>query len=137
MLYIQPLFYLESSTQKRSKFGYADDLCIMATSKSFTANCKTLSKDCQEVLSWAQAEEISFDMDKTELLHITWHRGNENPLIHIPDTDIVINPIDTKKSLRWLGIHLDHKLSFKAHVKTMAAKAQKAAASIRALSNTV
>src|SRR5437762_9496892 len=39
--------------------------------------------------------------------------------------------------MRWLGVWFDRKLSFKTHVATLAAKAKRTAAGIRALGNTV
>jgi ribonuclease HI len=139
MLYIQPLFYLGLAKRRKRKFGYADDICLLATSKTLEENCTALSTDCQELFDWAKEEGLTFDMDKSELLHLTRRRKLGNPPIQIPTTtpETTISPLDPKKALKWLGVHFDRKLTFKTHTKLWAAKAQTVAMSIKALGNTV
>ncbi|APA07400.1 hypothetical protein sscle_02g021700 [Sclerotinia sclerotiorum 1980 UF-70] len=47
MLYIAPLFWMG---KPQSRFGYADDIAILATSNSLQTNCDSLKMDMQETL---------------------------------------------------------------------------------------
>src|SRR5205814_4389667 len=46
MLYIAPLFWLGTTTKRR--FGYADDIGLLAVSTDLQTNCEKLQKDLQE-----------------------------------------------------------------------------------------
>ena len=50
------------------------------------------------------------------------------------DSPTELQPTPIAGSARWLGVYFDRKLSFKAHVETMARKARKAAQALRLLS---
>ena len=139
MLYIEPLFRIGPLERHKSRFGYADDLCLLATSHSFSTNCDILENDYTELATWASSEGLTFDSGKSELLHLTRKRTSENPPISLRSSPSThrISPTSTKESLKWLGVHFDHRLSFTIHAKTMAAKAHPIASHIRSLSNTV
>ena len=68
MLYIAPLFWLGVPARR---FGYADDIALLAISKSLQDNCNSLQADAQEALQWGQAKGITFDPKKSELIHFT------------------------------------------------------------------
>ena len=48
MLYIAPLLWLGNSTRR---FGYADDIALVAITTDLQANCNQLQTDLQEALS--------------------------------------------------------------------------------------
>ncbi|EDN94233.1 hypothetical protein SS1G_10106 [Sclerotinia sclerotiorum 1980 UF-70] len=131
MLYIAPLFWMG---KPQSRFGYADDIAILATSDSLQTNCDSLQMDMQETLEWGKTEGITFDPKKSELIH--FYKGHrtltDTPAIHTESTNIKVKP----GPLRWLGVHFDRKLCFKPHVQILAAKALKGANALRSLSNT-
>src|SRR5579862_1031491 len=83
MLYIQPLFNTGPARQRKIKFGYTDDICLLTTGKTLEDNCMTLSNDCQELFTWAKEKGLIFDMGKPELLHLTCRKLG-NPHIQIP-----------------------------------------------------
>jgi hypothetical protein len=68
MLYLSPLFRLG---RPKARFGYADDVAILAISSSLETNCQSLSKSLQEALDWGSVEGIIFMLDKYELIHFT------------------------------------------------------------------
>jgi hypothetical protein len=45
MLYIQLLFNLGLTKQRKRKFGYVDDICILTTGKTLEQNCTTLGQN--------------------------------------------------------------------------------------------
>ena len=71
MLYLAPLFKLSNQT---TRFGYADDVALLASSPSLEDNAKALSESLQEALEWGKSEGITFDPAKSELLHFSRHR---------------------------------------------------------------
>lgn len=144
MLYIKPLFKLGTSQpgRKRSRFGYADDVAILACSRSLEDNCKLLVTEWKEALEWDASEGITFDLDKSELIHFTkrLQDKDKNPsvIVALPDgRPYTVQPLEQNSSLRWLGVHFDRKLSFKTHVQILSANAVRAANGLRSLGNTI
>lgn len=76
MLYICPLFKLDL---KPNRFGYADDIAILAINKTLDDNCSSLQSSLEKVLSWGDKEGINFDPGKSELQHLSRHRRDKNP----------------------------------------------------------
>ena len=137
MLFMQPLFTLGSRDRKRARFGYADDISLLSASNSLESNCETLERDSNTIVEWARLEGLTFDAKKSELIHFT---SDSNPGVRIrlgPEEEHTVQPTEEDKPVRWLGVLLDRKLTFKAHVAAMAAKAAGHAAGIKALGNTV
>lgn len=132
MLYIAPLFGF-GSAQRR--FGYADDIGLLAFSDSLQANCSQLQTDMQEALDWGAAEGITFDPEKSKLIRFT--KSRKDSLSTSPRISAGTYCIkESLTPLRWLGVHFDRKLRFKEHVKLMAAKALKVVDALRSLGKT-
>src|SRR6266516_1458169 len=78
---------------------------------------------------------MQFDVDKTELIHFhskrTLDLKNELYLVKVGET--IFQP---KELVKYLGIWLDSKLSFKVYVERKIASAQKVFTQIKRLSNT-
>jgi hypothetical protein len=112
-------------------FSYIDDICIGASARS-TKKLKTiLERTAKAILQEAGESAIEFDVEKTELLYASRKR------------EITAEPVQVGESLiqpsscvRWLGFFLDNKLSYKKHVQTKAAAAQKVFQRIKRLGNT-
>ncbi|OHW96943.1 endonuclease reverse transcriptase [Colletotrichum incanum] len=141
MLYIEPLFKLGTvhPGRKRSRFGYADDIAIMASSTSLEDNCALLAKEWEEAQEWGASEGITFDTDKSELIHFTKRPKDGNPPIAVRLLDgrqHTVQAVDQGVSIRWLGVHFDRRLTFKNHVRDLCAKACQAVNGLRGLGNT-
>lgn len=133
MLYIAPLFWLGGL---KRRFGYADDIGLLCISLSLQSNSTSLQKDLQEILDWGQAEGITFDPKKSELMHFTRGRNEPSPL-NSPQVIAGTHSIkETEGPLRWLGVFFDRKLRFKQHVCILSAKAQVIANAICSLGKT-
>ena len=72
---LAPLFWLGKPTRR---FGYADDVALLAVSTSLQENCSNFQADLQEALAWRSSEGITFDPKKPELLHFTRSRKDPN-----------------------------------------------------------
>jgi len=133
MLYIAPLFWLSSPS---NRFGYADDIGLLAISDDLQSNCTKLQKDMQEALEWGTSEGITFDPKKSELIHFTRSRKDPSPSASPQIVTESYKVQETIGPLRWLGVFFDRKLKFKQHVKILSAKALKVASAIRSLGKT-
>ena len=78
---------------------------------------------------------MQFDMEKTELIHFHSKRSFdlENEAYSVKIGDVIIQPKDLVK---WLGIWLDSKLTFKQHVEKKTTQALKILNQIERLLNT-
>jgi hypothetical protein len=89
------------------------------------------SSAIDEMVRWGTANGVSFDSKKTEIMHFSRSKLRIAPAIR--HSDVVKHP---ESALRWLGIWLDSRLSFRVHVEKWAAKAQAVAYHLRGLTNT-
>src|SRR6266478_5193888 len=106
MLYLRNICRLE--TEGAYTLSYADDFAIIVTLNSAKTNCKKLRGIALKLMSKAKEAAISFDVSKTELIHFY----NKCTTIEegLKLGDIEISP---KSLVRWLGVFLDSKLTFK------------------------
>ncbi|EDN95206.1 hypothetical protein SS1G_11082 [Sclerotinia sclerotiorum 1980 UF-70] len=133
MLYIAPIFKMGKDT---IKFGYADDVAILAASNSLDDNVTELNATTLEILTWGASEGITFDPGKSELIHFSKRRTEQNPdtTPTITMGDLTIKELaNGKPYIRWLGILFDKKLSFKWHTKELATKAIVIARALKSL----
>src|SRR5436190_3239407 len=134
MLYIAPLFWLGTTTKRR--FGYADDIGLLAVSTDLQTNCEKLQKDLQEALEWGLSEGITFDPKKSELIHFTRSTRDPHPSVS-PQVSAGTHTVqESTDPLRWLGVFFDRKLRFKQHVSILAAKALTVRNALRSLGKT-
>lgn len=122
MLYISPLFKMGNSSKK---FGFADDLAILATNDSFLDNCSSLSDSLRETVEWGLSEGILFDQGKLELQHFSRRRKDKNPCTNLSVRygNMKVLEKTNVPYTRWLGVYFDKSLSFKWHVRILAEKA--------------
>ncbi|KAK4069806.1 hypothetical protein Purlil1_13644 [Purpureocillium lilacinum] len=107
-LYIAPIYRLGNSG---GRFGYADDTAMLRVGCLLEETATLASRDMRELLTWGTSNGVTFDPDKTEIMHFSRKKDPARPSIFQDDIEIV--PAD---SIRWLGLWLDRKLSFKTHV---------------------
>ncbi|APA15803.1 hypothetical protein SS1G_09342 [Sclerotinia sclerotiorum 1980 UF-70] len=137
MLYIAPIFKMGEDT---IKFGYANDVAIVAASKSLSENVKRLTSTVNEILIWGTSEGITFDPGKSELLHFSKRRTEQDPATTptVNMGDLTIRELaNGKPYLRWLGILFDKKLTFKWHTREIAARSIVVAKALKSLGNSM
>ena len=78
---------------------------------------------------------MQFDMEKTELIHFHSKRSFDlkNEVYSVKIKELIIQP---KGLVKWLGIWLDSKLTFKQHVEKKITQVLKILNQIERLSNT-
>ena len=136
MLYLAPLFRLGNPD---TRFGYADDIGMLATSMSLEANSQALSDSLQQAIDWGTSEGITFEPSKSELLHFSRHRTDKDPSStpKVTAGQMTVSERTDRPYLRWLGILFDKRLTFKWHAKEQAANALTVAQALQSLGNTV
>ena len=107
-----------------------DDFAITVTSNLAKSNYKKLEGIALELMSRAKEAAISFDISKTELIHFYSKRTTIEEGLKLGDIEIF-----PKSLVRWLGVFLDSKLTFKQHVEIKISKAKIAFYLIRRLGN--
>ncbi|KJZ69074.1 hypothetical protein HIM_11543 [Hirsutella minnesotensis 3608] len=128
LLYTEPIYRLGNS---EGRFGYADDTAILCVGDSLDETSAEASHHIRELLSWGAANGISFDPEKTEVMHFSRMKPKTAPpVLH---GEIEKRP---DQAMCWLGVWLDSTLSFKTHVEKWTAKAQAVAFHLRRPTNT-
>jgi hypothetical protein len=116
------------SGNPRARLGYADDIGILGIGPTSVESALAAQREVDSLLGWAKENAVSFDSGKSEVIHFKCRR-QDGP------TSILVNDsrIEPAEHIRWLGVHLDSKLSFKQHVATWCSKALKMAQHMRRL----
>ena len=135
LIYIRFLFAERKSSINERILSYLDDIELVVSSKSIEENCQLLQKLTQDLLVKQQNNCMQFDMEKTELIHFHSKRSFDlkNEIYSVKIRDSIIQ---SKDLVKWLGIWLDSKLTFKQHVEKKTTQALKILNQIERLSNT-
>ncbi len=134
LIYIRFLLSERSNTSERV-LSYVNDVDLVVSSKSIEENCQLLQKLAEDLLIDSKQNCMQFDVNKTELIHFHSKRSLDlkNELYSVKVGETIFQ---SKELVKYLGIWLDSKLSFKAHVERKIASAQKVFTQIERLSNT-
>ncbi|KAJ7233049.1 hypothetical protein C8J57DRAFT_956056, partial [Mycena rebaudengoi] len=90
------------------------------------------------VQRWLNRVGMSAAPDKIELMHHSWrHDGGESPPLRLPSEDGTETVIEAGPTLKWLGVLFDRKLTFDAHVRSLAERACSKVNGSRMLANTI
>ncbi|RKK10703.1 hypothetical protein BFJ65_g14698 [Fusarium oxysporum f. sp. cepae] len=129
LLYTEPMYRLGNP---QGRFGYADDTAILSIGDTVDETSAMASSSIAEMVRWGTENGVSFDAKKTEAMHFSRSKLRTAPAVRHGDVEKYPEP-----ALRWLGIWLDTRLSFRLHVEKWAAKAKAVAYHLRGLTNTV
>ncbi|KAI0997728.1 hypothetical protein K3495_g10462 [Podosphaera aphanis] len=108
-------------TPSSSAVGFVDDTNIITWSETTEENCRQLAQLREVCLLWARRHGVKFAPEKYQLLHFSRakKRHNLQTPIHIQG-----HKIKPQESIRILGIHMDPKLNWKAHVNSIKLRAE-------------
>ena len=115
--------------------SYINDIKLIILFKSIEENCQILQKLAEDLFLKQGQNCMQFDRDKIELIHFHSKRSLdlEDEKYSIKIGEAIFQP---KESIKYLGVWLDSKLSFKTHVEKKIASAKKLLIQIERLSNT-
>ena len=106
--------------------GFVDDITILATSTGISTNCQLLERAYNKCQGWAKKYSSRFNPKKSELIHFTKRAADNGVMLG----DSRIKP---SKSIRVLGVHLNTRLTPKAHLQQLQAKNPHLLGSLRLL----
>ncbi|CEJ95213.1 hypothetical protein VHEMI10708 [[Torrubiella] hemipterigena] len=129
LLYIVDIYSLDGADKR---YGYADDTAMLFIGSSLQETSQRAEQAIQRMVEWSKSTAVTFDPAKTEIMHFTRKRVTESPTIQHQDKVNKATP-----SMRWLGVYLDSKLKFNAHITYWRQKAMVTANLLRSLSNTI
>ena len=117
LLYINDL---QNSLKFAKSSHFADDTCLTYSNKNPKTLETNLNHDLKNLTQWLRANRLSLNVDKTKLL-IFKSKYNKNQY-----QDMIIKllgkRLEPSTSVKYLGIHIDHNLSWDCHIKEMNAK---------------
>ena len=104
--------------------GYVDDFGFHAIACDLETSTHILKLTLKRAVDILDCLGLSIDPDKCDLIHFTWRHHSIFPSI---STTLYGNPliISQKPVIRWLGFHLDRKLSFNHHVSLLSTRARR------------
>ncbi|KAI1004605.1 hypothetical protein K3495_g3605 [Podosphaera aphanis] len=124
---LSPILFLFASTllpalqtANSSAVGFVDDTNILTWSNTTEENCQKLEQLHEKCIAWAKSHGVKFAPDKYQLMHFSRARKRHNFQTPVRIQGHTTNP---QTSLRILGIQLDPKLNWGAHVKSVQLKA--------------
>ena len=111
---------------------FADDSTITYFSKISVNHAKTIiEKEFQKVLEWLAANKLIINISKTQLMVFTNTSNRDN--VSITVNNQIINEISETK---FLGVMLDNKLYWDAHIKHITDKMSKSVSILKMLKHT-
>ena len=131
LIYIRFLFFKLRLNANINSSSFIDDISISISSKSIEINCRILTETVKNAFKWADENAVKFDDFKSELIHFESKRKMSENFIILSNNII----LQSQKSIKWLEIHIDRKLTFKTHVKNRIASATRVMHAINRLQN--
>jgi hypothetical protein len=89
----------------------------MVINTNFAANCKQLERAWETYTNWFRKYSIKFALEKSELLYFS--RAYKACLLLVCFNNTIVSPVD---SARFLGVWLNRKLSWRAHIAKVKGK---------------
>jgi hypothetical protein len=86
MLYTEGIYRLQKTDRK---FGYADDIGILAVSPTLEHNVRILQEEAAGLIKWGEDNGLGFDLEKCGLQHFTKKRDPARPSVWIGDKEVV------------------------------------------------
>lgn len=126
LLYVEPLLKLT-----RYRFGYADDVCLLAHGKTLDQVQQRLQQSLELSLQWGVENGITFEASKTELQYFHRKRRYVEPSIDLANHSIAANDCT-----KWLGVFFDRKLQFKEHLSKARIRARQVTDHLKQLCGT-
>jgi len=98
---------------------FADDTTIYITSDDINNMYDTMNVQLETLTDWFKANKLSLNVNKTN--HMFLHHKRNPPTVNktVKIDNQIINKID---SVKFLGVHIDHKLQWHDHIKLCANK---------------
>ena len=111
-----------------SIMGVTDDALVVCAADNFGILELRINDSLWRAKRWLDSRGLKMALEKTEALLVTDRRSFQYPRIVLGE-----NEIEWKKSIRYLGVQLDRRLSFGEHLQIATAKAIQCGAALTRL----
>ena len=96
---------------------FADDTTLSTSHSDYGELVQLTNNELKNVTNWTNFNQLTLNSDKTQLMIITLRSYDDNINFKFNNVDIV-----PTNSCKFLGVILDHKLSFKNHIDLVLSK---------------
>lgn len=109
--------------------GYADDIVLIARGKFESTLCEIIQKGLSITRDWCLSVGLNINPNKTTIITFTRKRL----LTHMKPIRLAGVTINQKQEVKYLGVTLDSKLTWKKHAEVVVSKATRALMVCRSL----
>lgn len=132
ILYNSSLLRQVEGSESSIAMGFIDDVAFLTARDSHQEVKTTLQDLATKELLWGTKHGAAFDRQKSQWMVLSHKKPPETHLsLRLGDTVITPQP-----QIKWLGVLIDSKLTFSAHIKSQAAKGLKVANKLASLART-
>ena len=118
---------LNSATKHSETFHFADDTCLLSIKNSVKQINKVASKDLKFLVQWLNANTISLNVAKTEV--VIFKRKKKHVDCHL-NLKLCGKKLKPSNYVRYLGIYFDEYLNWSPHINHLGQKLVKANATL-------
>src|SRR4029077_7612282 len=120
LLYIASLYEALGEITDITVIGFPDDSNIVTFARTVQENSRTLERAWAVCEQWSRSRGMLFEPKKSELVHFTRARTPPADKVRLGAAEK-----EPTTSTRFLGVWLDRKLTWKAHLKEVQKKLEK------------
>jgi hypothetical protein len=106
-------------THHTKAIASADDLVIMTKAESIPEAENIMNAELSKISAWERANKLQFNEQKSQVILMTRRKRKENKEVRIYLNN---KPPKQVRSMKYLGIIFDHKLTFKEHINHIVKK---------------
>ena len=116
LIYVNDMF---QSSIKLKFVMFADDTCLFLSHKDKKVLENILAEELPKVSDWLKANKLSLNVKKTNFMVFRNKKDNSGPLLNLAINGETVEEVQCAK---YLGIFIDHKLTFKEHINHVSKK---------------
>ena len=125
LLYVNDM---ENSSTLLQFVQFADDTTIMFSCDSFNQLQLIFQTEGNKVIDWLIANKLIINLTKTQSMIFSYKRGNPKFTVNLKNSII-----EEQQTTSFLGVIIDNKLTWKAHIAHLCSKISKGIAILRLL----
>ena len=124
ILYVNDLLTFVDSTESKGVLMYADDTVLYATDPNPTYCVKECQSLLSRLINWCEFNKLTINISKTKHMFIPRNLTDKESIQNI-QVNVTTEKLQNVESYKYLGVDLEHTLSFDTMVDTMYNKANR------------
>ena len=110
---------------------YADDFCIYTQNKNYDRGITDIATAFQKTSDWSRNNGFEISPEKSSLVVFSRHNTPNTNFVVLNDTQVAF-----RKEVKYLGVILDKKLSWKNHIDNLTTRCEKGLNFLRSVTKT-